>query len=202
MIALSAGPVPAPATLRTTSHRSSGIRSSRTTPHRRIAARLWAPRVRSCDRPMADLLAGHVSRATILPRRAAPDDLCGLSLAGLLVHAQVHVHVPMKRQAYLRLRPDPERRVGRSRLVSANPASRYIRPLTEGLARVRSPVRHRRGVRGARRSRRSDLWVVGRPVRGHHGPRRMTSTFSSSATHREPICTRRPSGPRSASGCR
>jgi hypothetical protein len=86
---------------------------------------------------MADLLAGHVSRATILPRRAAPDDLCGLSLAGLLVHAQVHVHVPMRRQAYLRLRPDPERRVGRSRLVSANPASRYTRPLTEGLARVR-----------------------------------------------------------------
>ena len=93
-----------------------------------------------------------------------------------------------------------ERHVGRSRLVSANPASRYTRPLTE-LVRSRSAPNSSSARNScAQCDRRSDLRSWAARYEGR-APRRMTSTFSSSARCRAATCTRRRSGPSSASGC-
>jgi hypothetical protein len=64
-----------------------------------------------------------------------------------------------------------ERRVGRSRLVSADPACRYTRPLTElvSLARVRPPVCHSRGIRCPQRARGGDLRILAARYEGITG---------------------------------
>ena len=97
-----------------------------------------------------------------------------------------------------------ERRVGRSRLVSANPASRYTRPLTELVSLAFGPQFvigeefQALGRDGRWRSTGPGL----RATRASRALRRTTSTCSSSGTWRAATCTRRPSGPSSASGCR
>src|SRR5271167_4120284 len=56
-----------------------------------------------------------------------------------------------------------ERRVGRSRLVSADPASRYTRPLAELVTLAFGPPpRHRGGIPFSGRDRGSDLRILGR----------------------------------------
>jgi DNA-binding transcriptional ArsR family regulator len=96
-----------------------------------------------------------------------------------------------------------ERRVGRSRLVSANPASRYTRPLTELVSLAFGPqfvIGEEFAALSAAAVAIYGSWAA--RYEGITGPRRTTSTLSSSAKCRAATCTRRPSGPSSASGCR
>lgn len=96
------------------------------------------------------------------------------------------------------LRPDLPRGVGRSRLVSANPASRYTWPADRAeLARVRHAVRRRRGIQYPGRCRRGGPRVVGCAVRGHRGATgRTTSTCWSSAISRAATAERARAAPR------